>query len=218
MPRLRLFSLLPHAVLAVALVPSLTAAEAPSRADYQAVQKISGVIRSWGNPYMAGLLHRWQAGFRRYHPDVYFSDNLKSTAMAIAGLGEWSADLALMGRQIHTFEYYSVYRRSLLLPVEIEVATGSLAAPGKSPALAVLVHRDNPLTQLTLAQLDGIYGAQREGGWQGMKWERAVARGAEGNLRTWGQLGLTGEWANRPIHVYGPAGMAPGGVSFFKTR
>ena len=186
--------------------------------DYQPATKISGVIRTWGNPHMGGLLARWQVGFRRYHPDVFYSDNLKSTAMAIAGLGENTADLALMGRQIYTFEFYSVYRRSLLLPVEIEVATGSLDAPGKSFALAVLVHRDNPLARLTLAQLDAIYGAQREGGWQGMKWERSVARGPEKNLRTWGQLGLTGEWADKPIHLYGPPGLAPGGVSFFQSR
>jgi phosphate transport system substrate-binding protein len=123
-----------------------------------------------------------------------------------------------MGRQIHTFEYYGVYRRSLLLPVEIEVATGSLGTPSKSFALSVFVHQDNPLARLTLQQLDGIYGAQREGGWQGMKWERTVARGPEKNLRTWGQLGLTGEWADKPIHVYGPPGLAPGGVSFFQRR
>jgi phosphate transport system substrate-binding protein len=193
-------------------------AEVPSLPDYQPAQKVSGVIRTWGNPHMAGLLQRWEAGFRRYHPDAYFSDNLKSSAMAIAGLSEWTADLAMMGRQIYTFEYYGVYRRSLLLPVEIEVATGSLDVPSKSFAVAVFVNTANPLARLTLAQLDGIFGAQREGGWQGMKWERGVARGPEKNLRTWGQLGLKGEWADKPIHVYGPPGLYPGGFSFFQRK
>jgi phosphate transport system substrate-binding protein len=206
------------AVLAALAAAGAPAAETPPLPDYQPAAKVSGVIRTWGNPHMAELLKRWEAGFQRYHSGVYFSDNLKSSAMAIAGLSEWTADLALMGRQIHTFEYYGVYRRSLLLPVEIEVATGSLDTPAKSFALSVFVHRDNPLARLTLQQLDGIYGAQREGGWQGMKWERAVARGPEKNLRTWGQLGLTGEWADKPIHVYGPPGLAPGGVSFFQCR
>lgn len=208
----------PFVVSLFGFTPALSAAEPGALPDYQPAAKLSGVIRTWGNPHMGGLLARWQAGFRRYHPDVFYSDNLKSTAMAIAGLGENTADLTLMGRQIYTFEFYSVYRRSLLLPVEIEVATGSLAVPGKSFALAVLVHRDNPLTRLTVAQLDAIYGAQREGGWQGMKWERRVARGPEQNIRTWGQLGLTGEWADKPIHLYGPPGLAPGGVSFFQSR
>jgi phosphate transport system substrate-binding protein len=70
-----------------------------------------------------------------------------------------------------------------------------------------------------MKQLDGIYGDQRTGGWQKIEWiEKGVARGAKDNIRTWGQLGLTGEWANQPIHVYGPPGLYPGGVSFFQTR
>jgi len=198
----------------------LAAAGAPAAPlpEYQPAGQVSGVIRTWGNPHMAGLLTRWEAGFRRHHPGVYFSDNLKGSGMAIAGLSEWTADLALMGRQIYTFEYYGVYRRSLMLPVEIEVATGSLDVPAKSFAVAVFVHKDNPLARLTLPQLDGIFGAQREGGWQGMKWERDVARGPERNIRTWGQLGLTGEWADKPIHLYGPPGLYPGGYSFFQRK
>ena len=214
----KLSSLLRVALAAGLAAPVLPARADPALPDYQPGGQISGVIRTWGNPHMGEVLKRWEAGFQRYHPGVSFSDNLKSSAMAIAGLGEWTADLALMGRQIYTFEYYSVYRRSLLLPVEIQVATGSLDAPHKSFALSVFVHRGNPLTRLTLAQLDGIYGAQREGGWQGMKWNRDVARGPEKNLRTWGQLGLKGEWAGKPIHVYGPPGLAPGGVSFFQRK
>jgi len=186
--------------------------------DYRPGPQIAGVIRTWGSPQLGSVMRRWETGFLRYHPHAYFSDTLKSSAMAIAGLSESAADLALMGRQIFTFEYYGIYRRSLQLPVEIEVASGSLATPSKSFAVAIAVHRDNPLSGLTLAQLDGIFGAQREGGWQGMVWNRAVARGPEKNLRTWGQLGLKGEWAGRPIHVYGPPGIYPGGYTFFQRK
>ena len=200
------------------LIPGVLAAETASLPDYQPTAKVTGVIRTWGSPQMGGLLKRWQAGFQKYHPGISFSDNLKGTGMAIAGLSEWTADLALMGRQIYTFEYYGVYRRSLMLPVEIEVATGSVDVPTKSFAVSVFVHKDNPLQQLTLEQLDGIFGAQREGGWQGMKWEKAVARGPEKNIRTWGQLGLKGEWADKPIHLYGPPGLYPGGYSFFQRK
>ena len=196
------------------LAAGLSAAE--PLPDYRPEAKVSGVIRTWGSPHMGAMLRQWQDGFRRYQPEVQFADNLKGTGMAIAGLSEWTADLAIMGRQIYTFEYYGVYRRSLLLPVEIEVATGSVDVPAKSFAVSVFVHQDNPLKQLTLQQLDGIYGAQREGGWQGMKWERGVARGPDGNIRTWGQLGLKGEWADQPIHLYGPPGLYPGGYSFFQ--
>jgi phosphate transport system substrate-binding protein len=87
--------------------------------------------------------------------------------------------------------------------VEVTVVTGSLNVPGWSYAIAIFVHGDNPLAKLTVEQLDGIFGAQRSGAFQGTEWNTAVARGPEKNIRSWGQLGLTGEWASRPIHVYG---------------
>jgi phosphate transport system substrate-binding protein len=199
------------------LVHAPRAAESPL-APYVPAQPVSGLLRSWGNPHMSALLKSWEDGFRRYHPQIIFTDSLKSTATAPMGLTEWVADLALMGRQIYTYEYYGVYRRSLMLPVEIAVATGSFDAAGKSAALGVFVHPDNPLTHLTLQQLDGIFGAQREGGWDGLNWRKESARSAAGNLRTWGQLGLTGAWADKPIHLYGPPGIYPGGQSYFQRR
>ena len=126
-----------------------TAQETLVLPDYRPEQAVSGVIRSWGSPHMAGLLRNWEAGFRKFHPDVFFSDYLKGSASATYGFAENVAELGLMGRQIYTFEYYGVYRRSLMLPVEIEVATGSFNVPHKSFALAVFVHRDNPLARLT---------------------------------------------------------------------
>jgi phosphate transport system substrate-binding protein len=179
---------------------------------------VTGVLRSWGNPQMARLMKNWEEGFHRYQPGIFFTDNLKSTASAPFGLFENVADLALMGRQIFTYEYYGIYRRSLMLPVEVAVATGSFDVPHKTFALTVFVHRDNPLSRLTLAQLDGIFGGQRTGGWQGLAWNRDVARGPEKNLRTWGQLGLTGDWADKPIHLYGPPGVFPGAATFFQRR
>lgn len=68
------------------------------------------------------------------------------------------ADIALSGRQLFPYEYYGIYRRSQLYPVEIEVATGAFSVRGNSTALGVFVHPDNPLEHLTLRQLDGIYG------------------------------------------------------------
>lgn len=187
--------------------------------EYQPETKVSGVIRSWGSKHMATMMKYWQEGFRRYQPNVWFEDSLKGTASAQFGLHVNVADLALSGREIFPYEYYGIYRRSQLYPVEIAVATGSFDVRGKSTALGVFVHKDNPLSKLTLRQLDGIYGDQRTGGWQKIEWvEKGVARSAKDNIRTWGQLGLTGAWADKPIHVYGPPGLYPGGVSFFQTR
>jgi phosphate transport system substrate-binding protein len=187
--------------------------------DYRPESTVSGTLRSWGNPHMAALMKRWEAGFRKYQPGITFEDKLKSTAMGQWGLQEWAADMALMGRRIWPYEYYGTYRRSYAYPVEIAVATGSYDVKGKSTALTVFVHKDNPVTKLTLKQLDAIFGAQRTGGWQGLDWVRqGVARGPEGNIRTWGQLGLTGEWADKPIVPYGPPSLVTGAISFFQSR
>jgi phosphate transport system substrate-binding protein len=185
---------------------------------YNPERQVSGVIRAWGSDRMGALMKNWEEGFRKFHPDIYFSDTLKGTASAQFGLHVNVADIALSGRELFPYEYYGIYRRSQLYPVEIEVATGSLDVRGKSTAIGVFVHKDNPLAKLTLKQLDGIYGDQRSGGWQKIEWVEAVARSAKDNIRTWGQLGLTGEWADKPIHVYGPPGLYPGGVSYFQTR
>ncbi len=66
-----------------------------------------------------------------------------------------------------------------------------------------VVNKSNPLANLTLDQIDGIFGAQRTGGWDGTRWSTKPARGPEKNIRTWGQLGLTGAWADAPIHPRG---------------
>jgi phosphate transport system substrate-binding protein len=187
--------------------------------EYQPGASVSGVIRSWGSNHMGTLMRYWQEGFRRYQPDVWFEDSLKGTASAQFGLHVNVADLALSGRELFPYEYYGIYRRSQRYPVEIAVATGSFDVRSKSTALGVFVHKDNPLSKLTLKQLDGIFGDQRTGGWQKIEWvEKGVARSTKDNIRTWGALGLTGEWADTPIHVYGPPGLYPGGVSFFQTR
>jgi phosphate transport system substrate-binding protein len=167
---------------------------------------------------MATLMRRWEEGFRTYHPEVWFQDTLKGSASAMGALDESVADMALMDRPLVPYDSYGIYRRSHMVPVEIAVATGSLDVADKAFALAVFVNEENPISRLTLKQLDGIFGAQRTGGWQGMEWSLEPARSAAEDIRTWGQLGLTGTWADKPIHPYGPPGLHPGGMSFFQMK
>ncbi len=186
--------------------------------DYRPTMKVTGVLRSCGNPQMAALLQLWQAGFQRLHPGVQFADDLKSTASALYGLDMRTADVALMGRPIYPYERYGVYERSWVYPAAIEVATGSASALHKSPAYAIFVHQDNPLAQLSVRELDGIFGAERGGGWNALTWDTSVARTAKDDIRTWGQLGLKGEWASRSINVYGQPGLGAGAITYFQTR
>jgi phosphate transport system substrate-binding protein len=88
-------------------------------------------------------------------------------------------------------------------PIEITFVTGSLNVPGWNYAIGIFANSANPIGRLTMQQLDGIFGAARDGGYQGTTWNTEIARGADKNIRTWGQAGLTGEWTGKPIHVYG---------------
>jgi phosphate transport system substrate-binding protein len=172
--------------------------------EYTPAKKMSGIIRQWGSNYLAdSMLEKYlEDGFHKYHPDVKFENNLSSTFIGIAGLYTKRADLAPMGRK-PTWDELQAYQRVFsALPVEIMMATGSFDVAGWTFALVPFVHKDNPVSNLTLEQLDGIFGAERDGGWIGNEWDPNAARGAEKNIRTWGQLGLTGEWADKPIHVY----------------
>ncbi len=182
--------------------------------SYVPEQQVSGVIRQWGNNYIedSPLVRVWEAEFQKFHPNVRFADNLSSSAVAFPGLIAGVADLAPMGRQALWDELKGFEREgasggsegsSNIDVVEIVMATGSFDVRGWTFALGIFVHQDNPLAKLTLDQLDGVFGAERSGGWDGLTWRPELARGPEKNVRTWGQLGLVGEWAEKPIHVYG---------------
>lgn len=172
--------------------------------EYRPSPPMKGVIRQWGSNYLADspLEGYLEAAFRKYHPQVRFENNLASTFIAMAGLYTKQADLAPMGRR-PTWDELQAYQRIFgTPPVEIVMATGSYDVSGWTAALVPFVHADNPLANLTIAQLDGIFGAARDGGWHGNDWEPSAARGPEKNIRTWGQLGLKGEWADKPINVH----------------
>lgn len=171
---------------------------------YQPKQKVSGTIRLWGSNYITdGFLGGyWEAAFRKYHPGVKFDFRMKTTLAAVPSLIFGVSDLGI-GRKI-TFPEQELFERYTdRSPIEIELATGSYDVPGWQPGYGVVVHKDNPLQQVTMKQLDGIFGSERAGGWEGTSWRPNWARGPEDNIRTWGQLRLTGEWKDKPINVYG---------------
>lgn len=172
--------------------------------EYKPEQKVSGTIRLWGLNYITdgNVARYWEEGFRRYHPDVRIEYNTPSALVSVAGLITGKADLAA-SRPITFDELLTFQRVFNYLPTEIDMVTGSFNVSGWAPALAIFVHKDNPLTKLTVEQLDGIFGAERSGGWEGLTWHPEFARGPEKNIRTWGELGLTGEWKDKPINIYG---------------
>ena len=189
------------ALVATAVTAGEESIEALS--PYRPEKKISGTVRFFGVS-LAGVIKAWEEEFHRYQPDVRFEDRF-TNASAMAGLFTGVADIGVSGREPVLTEYFSFYETFRYPPVEISVATGTYEVKGGSYGLVVFVHKDNPLTQLTLKQLDGIFGSERTGGYDGFVWKPDAARGAKENIRTWGQLGLDGEWADRPIQTYGYA-------------
>lgn len=210
--------LLAGCLLALVFALNASAQDLSALPDYRPGQQVSGVLRSRGNDQMGALMKRWERGFRKYQPDLQFADALVGSASGMYGLEMRTADIALMGRPINPYERYGSYERSWVYPVQLEVATGSFETPRKSPAYAILVHKDNPLTRLTLKQLDGIFGAERGGGWNALTWDVTAARTSAENIRTWGEVGLGGAWASKPIHVYGPPLLGAGSITLFQSK
>ncbi len=172
--------------------------------SYQPGQKVKGTLRIWGSNYITdgNVGDYWKEAFRKFQPGVKLDYHLKTTVAAVPSLVFGVGDIGV-GRKL-TFHELLLFQRYLDRdPVEIAVATGSYDVPGWQPGFGIVVHKNNPLTQLTLEQLDGIFGAERLGGWEGTSWHPEYGRGPEKNIRTWGQVGLAGEWKEMPITVYG---------------
>ncbi len=201
------------AAAALSLAASHLYAQSP--APYQPRQKVAGVIRNYGNGY-AGVLKKWEEGFRQFHPEVTFQDTLPTSDVAFPALITGVTDLAPNGSEPTLTETLGFFEVRGYHATAITVASGTFDVEGRSPGMVVFVHEDNPLTKLTLEQLDGIFGAERNGALRGFKWTLEDARGPEKNIRTWGQLGLTGDWAGQPIQTYGHA--PSGAARFFQLK
>jgi phosphate transport system substrate-binding protein len=156
-------------------------------------QSQEGPIRIWGHghrgqDYILTLVKAWQAGFQKTHPGVMFDDQLYGNASAMGGLYTNTADLAILDREASFIEVDAYQQGTGYDPFRIPVARGSVALPHHTPALMVYVNAANPLAHLSLQQLDGIFDADHRLG--------------KKSFKTWGDLGLTGEWATAPIQLY----------------
>jgi len=161
---------------------------------YQPQQMVSGTIRLWGHgapvlDFMGMLVKSWEDGFTRYQPGVKFEYDMYGTASAMGALYTGKGDVAILGQEIYPFETVAFEQVKHYPPLEVEIATGSLDVRNFDFAIGVFVNQRNPLSHMTLEQIDKVF-AYHQGG-------------KSANIRTWGQLGLTGEWADKPIHLYG---------------
>jgi phosphate transport system substrate-binding protein len=161
---------------------------------YRPEQPVSGTIRIWGHGnrqqgLISPLVTAWEEAFRKYQPGIRFDTQLLGDAPAIGGVYTGAADIALMGREILPTELEGYQQALGHKPFEISVMTGSTDVRNQTLTPVIFVHKDNPLAKLTLVQLDAIFGADHRRGQNG--------------IQMWGDLGLTGEWADKPVRLYG---------------
>lgn len=154
---------------------------------YVPTAKVSGVVRVAGSPQMGGLLHLYEQGFRVFQPGVHFEESLKSTVTAVGEVASGRAEIGLVGREVWPEEVQAFTKAKGHPPLAIEVATGSYDVPKATFALMIFVNSRNPIASLSTEQLRRIF-AQSAG---------------KASVRTWGDLGLRGEWAARPVDLYG---------------
>jgi phosphate transport system substrate-binding protein len=167
----------------------------PALAAYQKTAGVSGNLNSIGSDTMNNLMTLWSEGFIKMYPNVKVQVEGKGSSTAppalIAGTSQFGPmSRAMKASEIDQFEAKYGYK-----PTQLRTSYD---------ALAVYVNKDNPIEKLTLAQVDAAFSKSRR-------------RGYRQNVTTWGQLGLTGDWANRPISLYG-RNSASGTYGFFKEH
>ena len=180
---------------AAALAVSAEAAVSldPALPGYKPVSGISGNLKSIGSDTLNNLMTLWSEGFRAQYPNVKIEIEGKGSSTAPPALVEGTAHFGPMsrpmkGKEIDAFEAKFGYK-----PTSVR---------GAVDALAVFVHKDNPIACLSLEQVDAIFSKTRKGG-------------HPGEIRTWGEAGLTGPWASQPISLYG-RNSASGTYGYFK--
>ena len=167
----------------------------PNIPTYKKVSGISGNINSVGSDTMNNLMTLWCEGFDKYYPNVRCQIEGKGSSTAPPALIEGTAQFGPMSRPMKSSEVDEFEKKFGYKPTEIRTSID---------ALAVYVNKDNPVECLTIPQVDAVFSKSR-------------ACGSSEDITTWGQLGLTGDWANRPISLYG-RNSASGTYGYFKEH
>jgi phosphate transport system substrate-binding protein len=210
--------------IAVALCTFGAYAQAPNLNEippYKAEYKVEGGLRIAGSE-LKGNVDLLVEGFKKFHPGVVVTTNfMTSSEGALGMMFSGASDVAPMGDDAKIPDQMPFYNAFRYVPTEISIATGGYDQRGTLFAWAIIVNRDNPIAKLSMDQLDRIFGSERSGGWEvgasadnNLLFTGKYARGPEANIRKWGQLGLTGDWADKEIQTYGY--VAPGFATNFQ--
>ncbi|KAF0192938.1 MAG: phosphate transport system substrate-binding protein [Gammaproteobacteria bacterium] len=185
-------------VFAVGMLPaSVLAKDSPGAdlAEYSPVSGVSGNLSSVGSDTLANLMTLWAEEFKRLYPNVNIQIQAAGSSTAPPALTEGTANLGPMSRQMKGNEIEAFEKKYGYKPTAIRVAID---------ALAIYVHKDNPIKGLTIPQVDAVFSSTRK-------------CGAEADARNWGEVGLTSAWASRNIQLYGRNSVS-GTYGYFKDE
>lgn len=174
---------------------SAVAAVDPALPHYSKISGVSGNLSSVGSDSLANLMTLWAEDFKKQYPNVNIQIQAAGSSTAPPALTEATANLGPMSRPMKDSEIQAFEEKYGYKPTAVPVAID---------ALAVFVHKDNPIKSLSLEQVDAIFSSTR------------LCGGAQ-DITTWGQLGLTGEWANRPLQLFGRNSVS-GTYGYFKEE
>ncbi len=163
--------------------------------SYQRVSGISGNLSSTGSDTLANLMTLWTEAFKKEYPNVNIQVQAAGSSTAPPALAEGTSNFGPMSRKMKDKEIESFEARFGYKPTAVRVAVD---------ALAVYVHKDNPIPSLSIPQVDAIFSVTRR-------------CGAARDISTWGTTGLEGSWSTRPLQLYGRNSVS-GTYGYFKQE
>jgi phosphate transport system substrate-binding protein len=156
---------------------------------YSPTGGVSGTLKSVGSDSLNNLMTLWAEDFQKAYPNVNIEIEGKGSSTAPPALIQGTSQLGPMSREMKASEVDEFKKKYGYAPTPVKVAVDSLG---------VFVHKDNPIKELSMDQLRQIFSV-------------------EGKEMTWGDLGLSGEWADKPVSLYG-RNSASGTYGFFKEH
>nr|WP_156812060.1 phosphate ABC transporter substrate-binding protein PstS family protein [Idiomarina xiamenensis] len=160
---------------------------------YEPINGLSGNLSSVGSDTLANMMTFWSEEFTRLYPSINFQVQAAGSSTAPPALTEGTANFGPMSRMMKSKEIEAFEKRHGYKPTPVRVAID---------ALAVFVHKDNPIEGLTIPQVDAIFSSTRK-------------CGAQQQVNRWGDLDMTGAWANRDLQLYGRNSVS-GTYGYFK--
>lgn len=196
--KLKTLSIALASLMAVAATNSVIASGAKLDADlpnYERSSGVSGNLSSVGSDTLANLMTLWAEEYKRFYPNVNIQIQAAGSSTAPPALTEGTSNLGPMSRKMKGNEIQAFEKRHGYKPVAIPVAID---------ALAVYVHKDNPIKGMSIADVDAVFSSTRK------------CKGKE-DITSWGQMGLSGSWENRGIQIYGRNSVS-GTYGYFKKK